>query len=204
MEVEPPADLGVLLPHVGAQLVDLVGHRHAGGVGQGYLGDAHLQVGLNDGLHIGQGDAALPGGGEGHGDGARDGDAVLAGGLHTAGEAGHALLRGHVQVLQVVLAAGRYIQLYLFAAALHRPLHPPEIGDQRPQLHAGELAHGFVHLVGIRHLGDRLGVHEGADFDNGEARGDQPPQQLHLLLGGNEGLFVLQAVPEADLAQRNG
>ena len=119
----------------------------------------------------------------------------------TQPEAGHALLRGHVQVLQVVLAAGRYIQLYLFAAALHRPLHPPEIGDQRPQLHTWDISDGPVHLVGVRHLGDRLGMHEGAHLDHPEAGAGKPPEQLHLLFGGQNGLLVLQAVPQADLAQ---
>ena len=103
-----------------------------------------------------------------------------------------------------MLSAGGDIQLYLFTATVRRALYAPQIGDQGTQLHPGDFADCLEYLVGVRHLRHGLGVHEGADFDNGEARGDQPPQQLHLLLGGNEGLFVLQAVPEADLAQRNG
>ena len=120
------------------------------------------------------------------------------------GKAGYALLGSHVQVLQVVLTAGGDIELDLLAAAVHCPLHTPQVGDEGPQLHPGDLADGLEDLVGVRHLGDRLGVHERAYLNDLKARIDQTAEQGDLFLGGKQRLFVLEAVAQANLTQGNG
>ena len=64
---------------MGTHLIDLVGDAHARGIGQGDLGDAHVQICIDDGVDLGLRDAAVPGGAEGHGNGAGDLDPVLRG-----------------------------------------------------------------------------------------------------------------------------
>ena len=200
VEVEPPRDSGEFGVDMGTHLIDLVGDAHARGIGQGDLGDAHVQICIDDGVDLGLRDAAVPGGAEGHGNGAGDLDPVLRGGLDTVGKTGYTLLRSHIQILQVVLTAGGDIQLHLFAAAVRGALDAPQIGDQSAELHAGEfIDQSLEQVIRICHLGHLFGVHEGADLDHGEAGVHQVPQKGELILGGDDGLFVLEAVAQAHL-----
>ncbi len=103
-----------------------------------------------------------------------------------------------------MLPAGGDVELDLAAAAVGGPLDAPHIGDQGPQFHAGDVAQFLEQLIGVCHLGDFLGVHEGTDLDDGEAGIDEAVQQDQFLLGGEQGFLVLQAVPQADLAEGDG
>lgn len=140
------------------------------------------------------------GGAEGHGNERRPRSQCLRGGLDTVGKTGYTLLRSHIQILQVVLTAGGDIQLHLFAAAVRGALDAPQIGDQSAELHAGEfIDQSLEQVIRICHLGHLFGVHEGADLDHGEAGVHQVPQKGELILGGDDGLFVLEAVAQAHL-----
>lgn len=99
-----------------------------------------------------------------------------------------------------MLTAGGDIQLHLFAAAVRGALDAPQIGDQSAELHAGEfIDQSLEQVIRICHLGHLFGVHEGADLDHGEAGVHQVPQKGELILGGDDGLFVLEAVAQAHL-----
>ena len=201
--MQPPACLRVLLQNICAQRTNLIGHGHTGGIGKGYLIDADRKVGLNDGVYIFNGSAPLPRGGKRHGDGAGDRDAVRLCELYAGGKPSDTLLRRHVKIVQIMLAAGGNIQLDFFAATVNGALYTAYIWDQRTQLHIRHIADFAEQLVCIRHLRHGLWVHERADFDDRKARINERVEHTELLGGGNQCLFILQAVAQADLTKGN-
>ena len=87
-----------------------------------------------------------------------------------------------------------------FPGIFRGALDAPQIGDQSAELHAGEfIDQSLEQVIRICHLGHLFGVHEGADLDHGEAGVHQVPQKGELILGGDDGLFVLEAVAQAHL-----
>ena len=194
MEVHPPGHLREFLGHFHTVVVHLAGIGHTGGIRKGDLGDAGINISLRDALDIAQGDLFFPRRAEGHGDRAGNGDACILGGIHSGLKACHALLGGAVQVGQIVCAGSRNIQLHLFAAAGGSALYTAGIGDQGTVFHALLLHDALKHFVGVGHLGHFYGVHERAHFHHRHAGLYNGVDQLHLILGTDNGFFCLQAV----------
>lgn len=140
VEMQPPVCLRVLLQDMRAQRADLIGHGHTGGIRKGYLINADRKVCLNDSVYIFNRSTSLPRGGKRHGDGAGDRDAVRLCELYTGDKPGDTLLRRHVKIVQIMLAAGGNIQLDFFAATVNGALYAAYIWDQRTQLHIRHIA----------------------------------------------------------------
>ena len=69
-------------------------------------------------------------------------------GFDAGGKSGYAFLRGHVQVFQIVLTAGRHIQLYLLTAAVHSALNAAQVGNQSAKLYAAQTIESVFYLAG--------------------------------------------------------
>jgi hypothetical protein len=75
-----------------------------------------------------------------------------------------------------------------------------QVGHQRGVTHVVVAGDPLPHLVGVRHLRDRLGVHEADRFDPSYAGLRQRVDEFDLRVGGHRRL-VLQAVARPHLAQ---
>mmetsp|Transcript_5904 Transcript_5904/g.14537 ORF Transcript_5904/g.14537 Transcript_5904/m.14537 type:complete len:322 (+) Transcript_5904:446-1411(+) len=112
-----------------------------------------------------------------------------------------ALGDGAVDVLLREGFAGRGEHQDLVGLAGQRRLQPLEVGHQHGIANPGPAFDGGHHGGVVAHLRHPLGADEAGDLDLLEAGVLQLRNQLRLVLGGDIGLLVLQAVAGADVQQ---
>ena len=179
----------------------------ADGVAERELAGAEVVEALADLDHLVDRHVALPGVAEAHADVGAHVEPGVAGADHGGLEHRELLVEAAVEVA-LREGLGRAAEDRDVAAAeLEGAVESAFVRHQHGQLLAGlaELAldQQAHQLGGVGQLGHPLGVHEAGGLDDGQAGGEQAPDELGLRLDRDDALLVLQAVARADLVDRD-
>ncbi len=171
---------------------------HADRVAQAQLVAAHVQQGLADLHHLGDGDRALPRVAEAHGEVAADMDVLGLRAAHHRLEHRQCLVHRAVEVGlgEGLRRAGEDRDPP--GAQRQGAVQAPLVRDQHRECHR-EVADEREQLLRVRQLGDPLGVDEARRLDRRQARVGQAADELRLDLRRDRRLLVLQAVARTDL-----